>query len=58
MVPAEGRLVDLSQGESSSLIGVGDVSEVIVEVVEGGVSSGGLIEGRGSGWHCAGGLDN
>jgi hypothetical protein len=53
VIPAKGSLVDLSEGETTALVGVGDVGEVIVEVVEGGVSTGGLIEGNGSGdGHC------
>jgi hypothetical protein len=39
MVPSERRLVDLGQGETSALIHVVDVSEVIVEVVESSVPS-------------------
>jgi hypothetical protein len=35
MVPAEGSLVDFGEGESAALVGVCDVGEVIVEVVEG-----------------------
>lgn len=34
MVPAEGSLVDLGECESSTLVGVCDVSVVVVEVVE------------------------
>jgi hypothetical protein len=48
MIPSERCLVDLSECESSSLVGVGDMGEVIVEVVEGGVASGGLVHGSGS----------
>jgi hypothetical protein len=48
VVPSERSLVNLSEGESSPLIGVSDVGEVIVEVVEGGVPSRGLIHGSGS----------
>ncbi len=40
MVPAEGRLVDLGEGQSSPLIGIGDVGEVIVEVVKGNIAAG------------------
>jgi hypothetical protein len=54
VVPAERRLVNLSEGESSSLVGVGNVGEVIVEVVESGVSTGGLVEGSGRRGHCVG----
>jgi hypothetical protein len=39
MVPAERRLVDLREGETTTLVGVGDVSVVVVEVVEGSVAS-------------------
>ena len=45
VVPSERSLVDLSKSETSSLIGVLDVSEVIVEVVEGGVSTRRLGDG-------------
>jgi hypothetical protein len=34
VVPAKGRLVDFGEGETTSLIGIIDVSKVIVEVVE------------------------
>jgi hypothetical protein len=34
MVPAKGRLVDFGKSESATLVGVGDVGEVIMEVVE------------------------
>ena len=43
MVPSERGLVDLSEGESSSLVGIGNVCEVIIEVVESGIASGGLV---------------
>jgi hypothetical protein len=43
MVPSERGLVDLSEGESPSLVGIGNVCEVIVEVVESGIASGGLV---------------
>lgn len=43
MIPSERGLVDLSEGQSSSLIGILDVGEVVVEVVEGGVTTGGLV---------------
>jgi hypothetical protein len=43
VVPSERGLVDLSESESSSLVGVGNVCEVIVEVVESGIASGGLV---------------
>lgn len=39
MVPSEWGLVDLGEGKSSSLIRVGDMSEVVVEVVERSVTS-------------------
>ena len=48
VIPAKGSLVDLREGETTTLVGVGDVGEVIVEVVEGGVSTGSLVEGNGS----------
>jgi hypothetical protein len=34
VVPAKGRLVDFGERETTSLIGILDVGEVIVEVVE------------------------
>jgi hypothetical protein len=39
MVPAKWRLVDFRQSETSSLIRVGDMSVVIVEVVEGSIAT-------------------
>lgn len=39
MVPAKGSLVDLCEGETTTLVGVGDVGKVIVEVVEGIVTT-------------------
>jgi hypothetical protein len=51
MVPAERRLVDLCEGEATALVGVGDVSVVVVEVVEGSIASfgsGGHSEGCGT----------
>ena len=47
MVPAEGSLVDLGESKSSTFIGVGDVSVVVVEVVEGSIAAGCLLG------HCA-----
>ena len=46
VIPAKGRLVDLGEGESSTLIGVGNVGEIIVEVVERGVTARGLVVAR------------
>lgn len=48
MIPAERSFVDFGKSKASSLIGVGNVGEVIVEVVEGGVSTGGGVVGG----HC------
>lgn len=45
MIPAEGGLVDLGEGQATALVGVLDVGEVIVEVVEGVVPAGGLVGG-------------
>ena len=45
VVPSERSLVDLSESETSSLIRVLDVSEVIVEVVERSVSTRRLGDG-------------
>ena len=39
MVPAKRDLVNLSEGETPALIGVLDVPIIVVEVVEGGISS-------------------
>lgn len=50
VVPAEGSLVNLGKSESATLVGVFDVSEVIVEVVEGGISTFGSVVGG----HCYG----
>jgi len=54
VVPSEWSLIDLSERETSSLIGVLDVGEVIVEVVEGGVSTRRLGDGGSYllGCHC------
>lgn len=46
VVPAKGCLVNLSESQTSSLVGVLNMGIVIVEVVESGVSAGGL------GRHC------
>lgn len=43
MVPSEWSLVDLSESETTTLIWILDVGEVIVEVVESRVSTGGLV---------------
>lgn len=47
MVPAKGSLVYLCEGETTTLVGVGDVSKVIVEVVEGIVTTARLGDGGG-----------
>lgn len=47
MIPAKGSLVDFGQGQTTTLVGVLDVSKVIVEVVEGVVPAGGLVLGHG-----------
>jgi hypothetical protein len=39
VVPAKWGLIDLGQGESTALVGVDDVSEVIMEVVESGIAA-------------------
>jgi hypothetical protein len=36
---AKGSLVDLGEGESSSLVRVGNMGEVVVEVVKGGIAT-------------------
>lgn len=40
VVPSKGGLVDLGEGQAAALVGVLDVSKVIVEVVEGVVPAG------------------
>jgi len=45
MVPSERGLINLSECKSSSLIGVSNVGEIIVEVVEGRVASRGFVNG-------------
>lgn len=53
MVPAKGSFVDFGESKTTTLIGVLDVSKVIVEVVEGGVSTSSLDDGVGSrSSHC------
>lgn len=53
MIPAKGSLVDLCKSKSAALIGVLDMGEVIVEVVEGNVAtSGGAVRSDFS--HCIG----
>ena len=52
MVPAEGSFVDFSESKTTTLIGVSDVSEVIMEVVEGGVSTSSLDDGGSRSSHC------
>lgn len=39
MVPTKGSLVYFGQSKTASLVGVGDMSVIIVEVVEGGISA-------------------
>lgn len=49
MIPAEWSLVDLCKSETATLVGVGDVSVVVVEVVESGIASlrsGGHVDAR------------
>jgi len=50
VIPSERSFVDLSECESSTLIGILNMGEIIIEIVEGGVST------RGRGWdsgsHC------
>jgi hypothetical protein len=45
MVPSKRSFVDLSESESSSLIRILNVCEVIVEVVEGSIATGRLVSG-------------
>jgi hypothetical protein len=45
MVPSKRCLINLSEGKASSLVRVSNVGEVIVEVVEGSVASGGFVYG-------------
>ena len=42
VIPAERSLVYLRQSQSSALVGVGDMSVIIVEVVKGSIASGRL----------------
>src|SRR6478735_2485583 len=51
MVPSERSLVDLGEGKTTTLIGVGDVSKVVVKVVEGIVAAACLGDGTRSGSH-------
>lgn len=54
MVPAKGSFVDLGERKTTTLIGILNVGEIIVEVVEGIVASTGLV-GRDNGRlrrHC------
>jgi len=44
MVPANWRLIDLCESETTALIGIFDIGEVIVEVVEGVVSTSGRVD--------------
>jgi len=43
VVPSKRRLVDFGESESSTLVGVCDVSIVVVEVVEGSIAASCLI---------------
>ncbi len=45
MVPSKRGLINLSECESSSLVGVSNMGEIIVEVVEGSVASSGFVNG-------------
>ena len=65
VIPSEGSLVDLGESETTSLIGIVDVDEVVMEVVVGIVTSGSLLDSRdhdegwcrhsgGFGGHCGG----
>ena len=56
MVPAKRSLVNFSEGKTTTLIGVLDVSEVIVKVVEGGISTSSLDDGSRSSSHCTEGV--
>ncbi len=51
VVPAEGSLVNLRKGETTTLIGIVDVGIVVVEVMEGSVTADRLIGRR---CHCFG----
>jgi hypothetical protein len=46
VIPSEGSLVDLGESETTSLIGIVDVDEVVVEVVVGIVTSRSLLDRR------------
>ncbi|KAI6755845.1 hypothetical protein HG531_004951 [Fusarium graminearum] len=45
MIPSKGSLVNLCKGETATLIGVGDVGKVVVEVVKGIISATRLCDG-------------
>ena len=55
MVPAKGGFVDFRQGQPASLVGIGDVSEIVVEVMEGKIATRGhVLRGRsGIGVHAS-----
>lgn len=46
MVPAEGDLIDLGEGETPAQVGIGDVRVVIVEVVKGRIAAVGADVGE------------
>jgi hypothetical protein len=46
MVPAKGSLIDLSESETTALIGIHNVSEIIVEVMESCVATRCLADNR------------
>ena len=51
MVPSERGLVDFRESETATLVGVLDVGEIIVEVVESSIASSGLISSSSDGSH-------
>jgi hypothetical protein len=56
VVPSERSLIDLCESKSSSLVGVGDVGKIIIEIMESSIASGSLVHGCGCcrGRHCVG----
>lgn len=47
MVPSERSLVDLGKGKTTTLVGVLDMEEIVVEIVVGRISTRRLVDGSG-----------
>lgn len=45
MVPSERSLVDLGKGKTTTLVGILDMEEIVVEIVVGRVSTRRLVDG-------------